>query len=104
MKIDKMKLDLAMANKAYSAKELSQKCGVSQVTIVRITKGVQDARPGTVGKIAKALDVPVIDIIENTAATDDKGKQRISGAKRNRLNNRRQCCNIRRKIKIRMKF
>ena len=41
VKIDKMKLDLAMANMAYSAKELSQKCGVSQVTIVRITKGVQ---------------------------------------------------------------
>ena len=69
MKIDKMKLDLAMANNAYSATELSQICGVSQVTIVRITKGVQEARPGTVGKIAKALDVPVIDIIENTAAT-----------------------------------
>ena len=60
MKIDKMKLDLAMANKAYSAKELSKICGVSQVTIVRITKGTQEA---------KALDVPVIDIIENTAAT-----------------------------------
>lgn len=75
MKIDKMKLDLAMANKAYSAKELSQKCGVSQVTIVRITKGVQEARPETIGKIAKALDVPVTDIIENTAATVDSGKK-----------------------------
>lgn len=69
MKLDKMKLDLAMASKAYSAKELSQKCGVSQVTITRITKGVQKARPGTVGKIAKALEVPVTDIIESTAAT-----------------------------------
>lgn len=38
MKIDKMKLDLAMANMAYSAKELSQQCGISQVTITRITK------------------------------------------------------------------
>ena len=81
VKIDKMKLDLAMANKAYSAKELSQKCGVSQVTIVRITKGVQEARPGTVGKIAKALKVPVTDIIKNTAATVDNGKQGISEAK-----------------------
>ena len=75
MKIDKMKLDLAMANKVYSAKELSQKCGVSQVTIVRITKGVQEARPETIGKIAKALDVPVTDIIENTAATVDSVKK-----------------------------
>lgn len=69
MKIDKMKLDLAMASKTYSVKELSQKCGVSQVTITRITKGVQKARPETVGKIAKALEVPVTDIIEDTAAT-----------------------------------
>lgn len=81
VKIDKMKLDLAMANMAYSAKELSQKCGVSQVTILRITKGVQEARPGTVGKIAKALKVPVTDIIKNTAATVDNGKQGISEAK-----------------------
>ncbi len=69
MKIDKMKLDLAMANKVYSAKELSQKCGVSQVTIARITKGVQDARPGTVGKIALALGVDITDIIVNPQET-----------------------------------
>lgn len=66
MKIDKMKLDLAMANKAYSAKELSRICGVSQVTITRVTKGTQDARPETIGKIAKALDVPVIEIIKES--------------------------------------
>lgn len=74
MKIDKMKLDLAMANKAYSAKELSKKSGVSQVTIVRITKGTQNARPETVGKIALALGVDVTEIIENTAATVDNDK------------------------------
>lgn len=65
MKIDKAKLHLAMANKAYSAKELSKICGVSQVTITRISKDKQKARPETIGKIAKALDVPVIDIIED---------------------------------------
>lgn len=74
MKIDKMKLDLAMANKAYSAKELSKICGVSQVTIVRITKGTQEARPGTVGKIAKALNVPVTAIIVDAAATADNSR------------------------------
>lgn len=74
MKIDKMKLDLAMANKAYSAKELSKICGVSQVTIVRITKGTQEARPRTVGKIALALGVDVTAIIVDAAATADNGK------------------------------
>lgn len=65
MKIDRTKLDLAMANKSYSAKELSKRCGVSQVTIARIARGVQEARPETVGKIAKALNVPVTEIIDS---------------------------------------
>ena len=65
MKLNKKKLDLAMAKKAFSAKELSQKCGVSQITIIRITKGIQEARPGTVGKIANALGLDVTEILEN---------------------------------------
>lgn len=64
MKIDKMKVDIAMANKGFSAKELSEKCGISQITITRLKKGVQKARPETVGKIAKALDVPVENLID----------------------------------------
>lgn len=64
MKIDNEKLKLAMANKVYSAKDLSEKCGVAQITICRITKGAQKARPTTIGKIAKALGVPVEQIIE----------------------------------------
>lgn len=64
MKIDKMKIDIAMANKGYSAKELSEKCGVSQITIARLKRGVQRARPDTLGKIAKALDVPVEKLID----------------------------------------
>ena len=59
-----MKIDVAMANKGYSAKELSEKCGVSQITIARLKRGVQKARPETVGKIAKALNVDVTEIIE----------------------------------------
>lgn len=64
MKINLQKLQIAMANQEFSSKELSKKCGVSQVTITRITKGVQVARPQTIGKIAKALNVPVTEIIE----------------------------------------
>ena len=64
LKINLQKLQIAMANKAFSSKELSEKCGVSQVTITRITKGVQVARPQTIGKIARALNVPVTEIIE----------------------------------------
>lgn len=64
MKIDKIKIDVAMANKGFSAKELSEKCGISQITITRLKKGVQKARPETVGKIAKALNVPVESLID----------------------------------------
>ena len=64
MKINLQKLQIAMANQAFSSKELSKKCGVSQVTFTRFTKGVQVARPQTIGKIAKALNVPVTEIIE----------------------------------------
>lgn len=64
MKIDKMKIDVAMANKGYSAKELSEKCGVSQITIARLKRGVQKPRPETIGKIAKALSVPVESLID----------------------------------------
>ena len=64
MKIDKMKIDVAMANKGYSAKELSEKCGVSQITIARLKRGVQKAIPETIGKIAKALNVPVEQLID----------------------------------------
>lgn len=64
MKIDKMKMDVAMANKGYSAKELSERCGVSQITIARLKKGVQGARTQTIGKIAKALNVPVESLID----------------------------------------
>lgn len=64
MKIDKIKIDVAMANMGYSAKELSEKCGVSQITIARLKKGVQKARPQTISKIAKALNVPVEGLID----------------------------------------
>ena len=59
-----MKVDIAMAKKGYSSKELSEKSGVSQITIARLRKGVQRARPQTISKIAKALDVAVENLID----------------------------------------
>lgn len=65
MKIDKLKLQIAMGNEQLSGKKLSERSGVSEVTIARLKKGVQEARPETAGKIAKALNVPVTEIIES---------------------------------------
>lgn len=57
------KLMLAIANSGYSAVELAKICGVSQVTIARFKAGTQKARPQTIGKIAKALNIRVEDLI-----------------------------------------
>lgn len=65
MKIDKKKLDLAMAENCYSAEELSNLTGISTVTIARIKNGSQRPRPATIGKIAKALNVKVEYLIED---------------------------------------
>ena len=63
MNIDKSKLDLAMAKECCTAEKLAKLTGVSQVTLARIKRGVQEPRPATVGKIAKALNVQVEELI-----------------------------------------
>ncbi len=66
MNIDKNKLDLAMARNCFSAETLAEITGISQVTIARLKRGVQQPRPQTVGKLAKALGVNVEDLIEDS--------------------------------------
>lgn len=63
MNIDKNKLDVIMAKQCLTSEMLSKITGVSQVTIARLKRGVQKPRPVTVGKIAKALDCKVEDLI-----------------------------------------
>lgn len=65
MKIDKAKIDLAMAKNCFSAERLSEITGISTVTIARIKNGSQEPRPQTIGKIAKALNVDVESIIQD---------------------------------------
>jgi len=65
LKINKNKLEVLMAAQCITAENLSKLTGVSQVTIARMKRGVQNARPATVGKIAKALNVPVENLIED---------------------------------------
>lgn len=64
MKVNKEKLDLAMATNCLSFEKLSKITGVSPVTIARIKNGSQKPRPSTVGKIAKALGMKVEDLID----------------------------------------
>lgn len=64
MKISRKKFDIARGNKGLSIKELSKMTGLSQATLLKV--GKQELNPVTVGKIAKALNVTIEEIIEDS--------------------------------------
>jgi DNA-binding Xre family transcriptional regulator len=65
MKINVSKLDIAQAEKCFSNKELCEKAKISLVTLVQIKANKRNCLPITVGKIAKALNIPVSELVEN---------------------------------------
>ena len=64
MKIDTHKLSVEMARNCWGAEQLSKNAGVSRVTLQRLKSGRQVARPQTIGKLAKALEVKVEDLLK----------------------------------------
>ena len=64
MKIDQYKLELYMASKCMSVIKLAKAAGISRETVYGIRKG-ENAKPETVGKIAKALDVDPTFLLSN---------------------------------------
>ena len=76
MKIDKKKLELAMARKCVSIDNLSELTGISVYSLTRLKNGIQKGRTKTVGLIAKALEVDVTEIIidEAAATANDENK------------------------------
>lgn len=63
MKIDNRKLSVAMANECMTIKSLCEKAGVSEISFRKIRAGTRNPKPITVGKIARALNVTVQEII-----------------------------------------
>lgn len=63
-KLNLKKINLAMLNKGYSITRLSKECGLGKATISRALRDVTVPRPETIYKIAKALEVEVIDLLE----------------------------------------
>jgi len=61
MRIEQTKLNIALARKSMSLTDLRQV--VSADTLRRVTKG-EHLRTKTIGRIAAALDVDVLEIIE----------------------------------------
>lgn len=64
MRIDRKKLILAMLDRNQNVLQLAEKSGISRVTISGVKCG-KSCSKATAEKIAKALNVPVENLIED---------------------------------------
>ena len=64
-KLDLFKFDIARAKKCYNKKQLSQKAGLSYDNLMKILSGKINLTATSLGKIAKALDVEPIELIQD---------------------------------------
>lgn len=63
MKADQKKLELAMARACMSTGDLVRMSAMPRPTVNKVIMG-RNVRPATIGRIARALDVDVTDIME----------------------------------------
>lgn len=73
MRINRKKLIIAMLDNDQTVVQLAKASGVSRVTISNVKCG-KSCSNATAEKIAKALNVPVSDIIENATAMADNAQ------------------------------
>lgn len=73
MRINRKKLIIAMLDSDQTVIQLAKASGVSRVTISNVKCG-KSCSNATAEKIAKALNVPVSDIIENATAMADNAQ------------------------------
>lgn len=64
MRLNSKKLLLAMANECITVNELAKKSEVSKPALSKYTAGKRNPKPATVGKIARALNVRVEELID----------------------------------------
>lgn len=64
LKIDKIKFNILLAKNQITIKDLANKSGLHVATLRRVARG-KVFTPLTVGKIARALDVEVVDLLAN---------------------------------------
>lgn len=63
MKANRKKLELAMARACMDTGDLVKNSAMPRNTVSNVIAG-RDVRPATIGRIARALDVDVTDILE----------------------------------------
>ena len=64
MKINKTKIEICLASACMNPMELCEKADISYQTYLRIVNHNKDCKTASVGKIAKALNSNVTEIIE----------------------------------------
>lgn len=64
MKINVEKLNIKQAEKCLSNKELCKTANIGTLTLTMIKANKRVCHPKTIGKIAKALEVDVTELIE----------------------------------------
>ena len=64
MKIDFQKLQIAMANACMNKGDLAEAAGISRISISAYFSGKRKPSGKTIGKLAKALNISVTEIIE----------------------------------------
>lgn len=64
LKADRKKIELAMAVACMNTEDLQKASGMPRATINNVISG-RNVRPGTIGRVAKALAVCVTEIIED---------------------------------------
>lgn len=63
MKIDVRKLELLQARECLKNKELVKKAQIGLLTLAKIKRGDHETRLSTIGKIAKALNCDVVELL-----------------------------------------
>lgn len=63
MKVNRQKLEIAMARACMDTRELCEKSGLPRGSLNNLISG-KGVRPGTFGRVAKALGIDVTEIIE----------------------------------------
>lgn len=59
LKVDKRAFIIARAKECLTTDELAEKAGIGRNTIARIENSKTNATPAIIGKLARALNVPV---------------------------------------------
>lgn len=65
LKLDIQKVVLAQAKECLNISDLAEKAEIPRTTISNILNGRRNASPKTIGKIARALNLDVIELLSN---------------------------------------